>query len=224
VLADLPLDDPEHVPADGGVATPRVFQPDGGPMRQLLRACAQHKDISAGRRCTGRARRRGLPHNKYARRKTGREEVGDPLRSWPSCWRRFWRDSFNGSFIKSRSCRSLRPVTPSVTLTSKAMGKKKSEVLEVGVRPVRGRMKANGFSSDAVKTLCGTSWSCSLDYAFNSSTRRRTGDLLTDRRPLATTGRVLLPLLTSVLTTRTRWRSLLPANAAGWGSRCCCLT
>ena len=77
VLEDLTLDDPATYQLLARGDTLGVFQLDGGPMRALLRSMQPDtfEDISA----VGALYRPGPmgadSHNKYARRKTGREPV-----------------------------------------------------------------------------------------------------------------------------------------------------
>ena len=174
VLEDLPLDDPTTYQLMAAGDTLGVFQLDGGPMRQLLRSMRPDtfKDISA----VGALYRPGPmgadSHNKYARRKTGREEVvaihpelAEPLEE-------VLGETYGLIVYQEQVLQIAQKVAGyslgNADLLRKAMGKKKKEVLDAEYVRFEAGMKTNGFSSDAVKTL----WDILVpfsDYAFNKA-------------------------------------------------------
>ena len=85
VLEDLALDDPATYQLLARGDTLGVFQLDGGPMRALLRLDAPRLlrgHLRGAARSTGPARWAPTRHNKYARRKNGKQEIGaDPPRA-----------------------------------------------------------------------------------------------------------------------------------------------
>ncbi len=151
-----------------------VFQLDGGPMRALLRSMRpdEFKDISA----VGALYRPGPmgmdSHNKYARRKTGREpveaihpELAEPLAE-------ILDETYGLLVYQEQVMAIVRKVAGyslgQADLLRKAMGKKKKEILDSEFIPYSEGMKANGFSDGAINTL----WQTLLpfaDYAFNKA-------------------------------------------------------
>ncbi|HYP44526.1 MAG TPA: DNA polymerase III subunit alpha [Propionibacteriaceae bacterium] len=174
VLEDLSLDDPLTFALLARGDTLGVFQLDGGPMRALLRSMRPDKfaDISA----VGALYRPGPmgadSHNKYARRKTGREqltaihpELEEPLQE-------ILGETYGLIVYQEQVMQIARKVAGyslgNADLLRKAMGKKKKEVLDAEYVRFEAGMKDNGFSSEAVKTL----WDILLpfsDYAFNKA-------------------------------------------------------
>ncbi|MCY7399839.1 MAG: DNA polymerase III subunit alpha [Nocardioides sp.] len=174
VLEELTLDDPATYSLLQRGDTLGVFQLDGGPMRALLRSMRpdQFADISA----VGALYRPGPmgmdSHNKYARRKTGREpvepihpELAEPLAEI--------LDETYGLLVYQEQVMAIVREVAGYTLGQadllrKAMGKKKKEILDAEYVPYSEGMKANGFSEGAIKAL----WDALLpfsDYAFNKA-------------------------------------------------------
>ena len=174
VLEDLPLDDRATYALLQKGETLGVFQLDGGPMRALLRSMRpdEFKDISA----VGALYRPGPmgmdSHNKYARRKTGREpvvpihpELAEPLAE-------ILDETYGLLVYQEQVMAIVRKVAGyslgQADLLRKAMGKKKKEILDAEYVPYQAGMKANGFSDSAIKAL----WDALLpfsDYAFNKA-------------------------------------------------------
>jgi DNA polymerase-3 subunit alpha len=151
-----------------------VFQLDGGPMRALLRSMRpdQFADICA----VGALYRPGPmgmdSHNKYARRKTGREpivpihpELEEPLDE-------ILGETYGLTVYQEHVLAIVRKVAGyslgQADLLRKAMGKKKREILDAEYVPFEEGMLANGYSRSAVKAL----WDVLVpfsDYAFNKA-------------------------------------------------------
>jgi DNA polymerase III subunit alpha len=174
VLEELDLDDRATYTLLQRGDTLGVFQLDGGPMRALLRSMRpdEFKDISA----VGALYRPGPmgmdSHNKYARRKTGREpvvpihpELAEPLAE-------ILDETYGLLVYQEQVMAIVRKVAGyslgQADLLRKAMGKKKKEILDAEYVPYRDGMRANGFSDGAIKAL----WDALLpfsDYAFNKA-------------------------------------------------------
>ncbi len=174
VLEELGLDDPATYSLLQKGETLGVFQLDGGPMRALLRSMRpdQFADISA----VGALYRPGPmgmdSHNKYARRKTGREpvvpihpELAEPLAE-------ILDETYGLLVYQEQVMAIVRKVAGyslgQADLLRKAMGKKKKEILDAEYVPYHDGMRANGFSEGAIKAL----WDALLpfsDYAFNKA-------------------------------------------------------
>jgi DNA polymerase III subunit alpha len=174
VLEDLPLDDPPTYALMQRGDTLGVFQLDGGPMRALLRSMRpdQFADICA----VGALYRPGPmgmdSHNKYARRKTGREpiepihpELAEPLEE-------ILGETYGLTVYQEHVLAIVRKVAGyslgQADLLRKAMGKKKREILDAEYVPFEAGMLGNGYSKAAVKTL----WDVLVpfsDYAFNKA-------------------------------------------------------
>src|SRR6476469_1177799 len=143
-----------------------VFQLDGGPMRALLRSMRpdQFADICA----VGALYRPGPmgmdSHNKYARRKTGREPV-EPLDE-------ILGETYGLTVYQEHVLAIVQKVAGyslgQADLLRKAMGKKKREILDAEYVPFEAGMSANGYSRAAIKAL----WDILVpfsDYAFNKA-------------------------------------------------------
>ena len=174
VLEELTLDDPAAYTLLQRGDTLGVFQLDGGPMRALLRSMRpdEFKDISA----VGALYRPGPmgmdSHNKYARRKTGREpvvpihpELAEPLAE-------ILDETYGLLVYQEQVMAIVRKVAGyslgQADLLRKAMGKKKKEILDAEYVPYSEGMRANGFGEGAIKAL----WDALLpfsDYAFNKA-------------------------------------------------------
>lgn len=174
VLEDLTLDDPATYNLLQRGDTLGVFQLDGGPMRALLRSMRPDKfeDISA----VGALYRPGPmgadSHNKYARRKTGREpveaihpELAEPLEE-------ILGETY-GLIVYQEQVMAIAQKLAGYTLGQadllrRAMGKKKKEELDKQFEIFSGGMVERGYSMKAVQTL----WDILLpfsDYAFNKA-------------------------------------------------------
>jgi DNA polymerase-3 subunit alpha len=174
VLEDLSLDDPATYQLLQRGDTLGVFQLDGGPMRALLRSMRPDKfeDISA----VGALYRPGPmgadSHNKYARRKTGREpveaihpELAEPLAD-------ILGETY-GLIVYQEQVMAIAQKLAGYTLGQadllrRAMGKKKKSELDKQFEIFSGGMTERGYSMAAVKTL----WDILLpfsDYAFNKA-------------------------------------------------------
>ncbi len=151
-----------------------VFQLDGGPMRALLRSMRPDtfEDISA----VGALYRPGPmgadSHNKYARRKTGREpveaihpELAEPLAD-------ILGETY-GLIVYQEQVMAIAQKLAGYSLGQadilrRAMGKKKKEELDKQFEGFSAGMRERGYSMNAVKTL----WDILLpfsDYAFNKA-------------------------------------------------------
>lgn len=174
VLEELPLTDEATYQLLQRGDTLGVFQLDGGPMRALLRSMRPDtfEDISA----VGALYRPGPmgadSHNKYARRKTGREpvvpihpELAEPLED-------ILGETY-GLIVYQEQVMAIAQKLAGYTLGQadllrRAMGKKKKEELDKQYEIFSGGMQERGYSAAAIKTL----WDILLpfsDYAFNKA-------------------------------------------------------
>ena len=174
VLEELPLTDPATYALLQRGDTLGVFQLDGGPMRALLRSMRPDtfEDISA----VGALYRPGPmgadSHNKYARRKTGREpvepihpELAEPLED-------VLGETY-GLIVYQEQVMAIAQKLAGYSLGQadilrRAMGKKKKAELDKQFEGFSGGMKERGYSDAAIKTL----WDILLpfsDYAFNKA-------------------------------------------------------
>ena len=174
VLEELALDDPATYTLLARGDTLGVFQLDGGPMRALLRSMRPDtfEDISA----VGALYRPGPmgadSHNKYARRKTGREpvdaihpELAEPLEH-------ILGETY-GLIVYQEQVMAIAQKLAGYSLGQadilrRAMGKKKKEELDKQFEGFSAGMTERGYSMAAVKTL----WDILLpfsDYAFNKA-------------------------------------------------------
>jgi DNA polymerase-3 subunit alpha len=151
-----------------------VFQLDGGPMRALLRS--MRPDTFADISAVGALYRPGPmgadSHNKYARRKTGREpveaihpELAEPLAD-------ILGETY-GLIVYQEQVMAIAQKLAGYSLGQadilrRAMGKKKKEELDKQFAGFSAGMTDRGYSLSAVKTL----WDILLpfsDYAFNKA-------------------------------------------------------
>jgi DNA polymerase-3 subunit alpha len=174
VLEELPLDNPATYALLAHGDTLGVFQLDGGPMRQLLKSMRPDcfDDISA----VGALYRPGPmgadSHNKYARRKTGREEVvaihpelAEPLAD-------ILGETY-GLIVYQEQVMAIAQKLAGYSLGQadllrRAMGKKKKSELDKQFEAFSAGMGERGYSMNAVQTL----WDILLpfsDYAFNKA-------------------------------------------------------
>jgi DNA polymerase-3 subunit alpha len=111
-------------------------------------------------------------HNRYARRKTGREPV-EPIHPELAEALEFVLDETYGLLVYQEQVLKIAQQLAGYTLGAadllrKAMGKKKKEILDAEFPLFEAGMKANGFSPAAVKAL----WDVLVpfsDYAFNKA-------------------------------------------------------
>ena len=174
VLEDLSFDDPKTYELLGRGDTLGVFQLDGGPMRALLRSMQPDKfaDISA----VGALYRPGPmgadSHNKYARRKNGREPIEPIHPELAEALEPVLGETY-GLIVYQEQVMAIAQVLAGFTLGQadnlrRAMGKKKREELDKQFAGFQQGMLDRGYSKDAVKTL----WDILLpfsDYAFNKA-------------------------------------------------------
>ncbi len=174
VLEELTLDDEATYALLQRGDTLGVFQLDGGPMRALLRSMRPDtfEDISA----VGALYRPGPmgadSHNKYARRKTGREpveaihpELAEPLAD-------ILGETY-GLIVYQEQVMAIAQKLAGYTLGQadilrRAMGKKKKAELDQQFAGFSAGMQERGYSMAAVETL----WHILLpfsDYAFNKA-------------------------------------------------------
>ncbi|MXG90851.1 DNA polymerase III subunit alpha [Nocardioides flavescens] len=174
VLEDLELTDEATYALLQRGDTLGVFQLDGGPMRALLRSMRPDcfEDISA----VGALYRPGPmgadSHNKYARRKTGREpieaihpELAEPLED-------VLGETY-GLIVYQEQVMAIAQKLAGYSLGQadilrRAMGKKKKEELDKQFAGFCAGMEERGYSRAAVDTL----WAILLpfsDYAFNKA-------------------------------------------------------
>ncbi|GAA4694082.1 DNA polymerase III subunit alpha [Nocardioides nanhaiensis] len=174
VLEELGLDDPATYGLLQRGDTLGVFQLDGGPMRALLRSMKPDcfEDISA----VGALYRPGPmgadSHNKYARRKTGREpveaihpELAEPLAD-------VLGETY-GLIVYQEQVMAIAQKLAGYSLGQadilrRAMGKKKKEELDKQFAGFSAGMVERGYSMNAVNKL----WEILLpfsDYAFNKA-------------------------------------------------------
>ena len=174
VLEDLPLTDPLTYELLQRGDTLGVFQLDGGPMRALLRSMRPDafEDISA----VGALYRPGPmgadSHNRYARRKNGREPV-DPIHPELAEPLADILGETYGLIVYQEQVMAIAQKLAGYSLGQadilrRAMGKKKKAELDKQFAGFSAGMTERGYSMAAVKTL----WDILLpfsDYAFNKA-------------------------------------------------------
>ena len=173
-LEQLELDDPKTFDLLQRGDTLGVFQLDGGPMRALLRSMQPDcfDDISA----VGALYRPGPmgadSHNKYARRKTGREPV-EPLHpDLAEALEPILGETY-GLIVYQEQVMAIAQQLAGYTLGGadmlrRAMGKKKKSELDAQYEVFSGGMIERGFSKASIQAL----WDVLLpfsDYAFNKA-------------------------------------------------------
>ena len=173
-LEHLPLDDTKTYELLAAGDTLGVFQLDGGPMRALLRSMQPDcfDDISAVVALYRPGPMGADSHNKYARRKTGREavvpihpELEEPLAD-------ILGETY-GLIVYQEQVMAIAQRVAGYSLGGadmlrRAMGKKKKAELDRQFVTFESGMKERGFSADAIRTL----WDILVpfsDYAFNKS-------------------------------------------------------
>jgi DNA polymerase-3 subunit alpha len=174
VLEDLPLDDPATYSLLQRGDTLGVFQLDGGPMRALLRSMQPDtfEDISA----VGALYRPGPmgadSHNKYARRKTGKEKV-EPIHPELAEPLEDVLGETYGLIVYQEQVMAIAQKLAGYSLGQadllrRAMGKKKKAELDKQFERFSAGMVERGYSMAAVDTL----WAILVpfsDYAFNKA-------------------------------------------------------
>ena len=172
VLETLSLDDPKTYELLSRGDTLGVFQLDGGPMRALLKSMSpdSFEDISAVIALYRPGPMGENAHNNYADRKNKRKpvepihpELSEPLQE-------ILGDTY-GLIVYQEQVMAIAQKVAGFSLgradlLRKAMGKKNKEILDKEYVPFEQGMKANGFSTAAIKRL----WDVLIpfsDYAFN---------------------------------------------------------
>ncbi len=174
VLEDLELTDEATYALLQRGDTLGVFQLDGGPMRSLLRSMRPDtfEDISA----VGALYRPGPmgadSHNKYARRKTGREPVEALHPELAEALEDVLGETY-GLIVYQEQVMAIAQKLAGYTLGQadilrRAMGKKKKEELDKQFAGFSAGMVERGFSHAAIKALWDTLLPFS-DYAFNKA-------------------------------------------------------
>ncbi|MGY2875273.1 DNA polymerase III subunit alpha [Marmoricola sp. URHA0025 HA25] len=173
-LEKLTLDDPKTYDLLQRGDTLGVFQLDGGPMRALLRSMRPDtfEDISA----VGALYRPGPmgadSHNKYARRKTGREPVEPIHPELAEALEDVLGETY-GLIVYQEQVMAIAQKLAGYSLGQadllrRAMGKKKKSELDKQLETFSAGMTERGYSMHAIKTL----WDILLpfsDYAFNKA-------------------------------------------------------
>ncbi len=174
VLEELTLDDPLTYRLLQAGDTLGVFQLDGGPMRALLRSMQpdNFEDISA----VGALYRPGPmgadSHNKYAKRKTGREPIEPIHPHLAEALEDVLGDTY-GLIVYQEQVMAIAQKLAGYTLGEadilrRAMGKKKKEELDKQFEKFSSGMTERGFSAASISTL----WEILVpfsDYAFNKA-------------------------------------------------------
>ncbi|MFV0428053.1 MAG: DNA polymerase III subunit alpha [Arachnia sp.] len=173
-LDALTLDDPVTYQLLAAGDTLGVFQLDGGQMRALLRSMKPDcfEDISA----VGALYRPGPmgadSHNKYARRKTGREPVEPIHPELAEALEPILGETY-GLIVYQEQVMAIAQQLAGYSLGGadmlrRAMGKKKKAELDAQYEIFSSGMAQRGFSQHSVKTL----WEILVpfsDYAFNKA-------------------------------------------------------
>jgi DNA polymerase-3 subunit alpha len=172
VLEDLPLHDQKTFELLSRGDTLGVFQLDGGPMRALLRSMAPDSfaDISAVIALYRPGPMGENAHNNYADRKNGRKPVEPIHAELSDVLQEILGDTY-GLIVYQEQVMAIAQKVAGFSLgradlLRKAMGKKNKEILDKEYVPFEAGMKANGFSTSAIKRL----WDVLIpfsDYAFN---------------------------------------------------------
>ncbi|HET8959711.1 DNA polymerase III subunit alpha, partial [Nocardioides sp.] len=174
VLEELPFDDRPTYELMGRGETLGVFQLDGAGMRALLRSLQpdQFADITAVSALYRPGPMGADSHNKYARRKNGREAI-DPIHpALAEALEPVLGETY-GLIVYQEQVMAIAQALAGFTLGAadnlrRAMGKKKKEELDKQYAGFQSGMLANGFPQAAIDTL----WAILLpfsDYAFNKS-------------------------------------------------------
>ena len=172
VLEDLTLDDKKTYELLGRGDTLGVFQLDGGPMRALLRSMSpdSFQDISAVIALYRPGPMGENAHNNYADRKNGRKPVEPIHPELVDALKDILGDTY-GLIVYQEQVMAIAQKVAGFSLgradlLRKAMGKKDKNILDKEYVPFEAGMKANGYSTAAIKRL----WDVLIpfsDYAFN---------------------------------------------------------
>ncbi|HRD61440.1 MAG TPA: DNA polymerase III subunit alpha, partial [Nocardioides sp.] len=174
VLEELPFDDGPTYDLLSRGDTLGVFQLDGGPMRALLRS--MRPDVFADISAVGALYRPGPmgadSHNKYARRKNGREAIEPIHPELAEALEPVLGETY-GLIVYQEQVMEIAQVLAGFTLGQadnlrRAMGKKKKEELDKQYAGFQAGMLERGYSQAAISTL----WAILLpfsDYAFNKA-------------------------------------------------------
>ncbi|MBO0842434.1 MAG: DNA polymerase III subunit alpha, partial [Nocardioides sp.] len=174
VLEDVPFDDRPTYELMGRGDTLGVFQLDGGGMRSLLRS--MQPDVFADITAVSALYRPGPmgadSHNKYARRKNGREPIEPIHPALTEALEPVLGETY-GLIVYQEQVMAIAQVLAGFTLGAadklrRAMGKKKKAELDKQYAGFQAGMLERGYPQDAIDTL----WAILLpfsDYAFNKS-------------------------------------------------------
>lgn len=173
-LDTLPLDDGPTYELLAAGDTLGVFQLDGGPMRNLLRSLQPDKfeDISAVVALYRPGPMGADSHNKYARRKTGREAI-EPIHPELTEALAEILDETYGLIVYQEQVMAIAQTLAGYTLAGadllrRAMGKKKKSELDAQFEIFSAGMAERGYSTEAMQTV----WDILVpfsDYAFNKA-------------------------------------------------------
>lgn len=174
VLEELPFDDRATYELMGRGDTLGVFQLDGGGMRALLRSMQpdQFADITAVSALYRPGPMGADSHNKYARRKNGREPIEPIHPALAEALEPVLGETY-GLIVYQEQVMAIAQVLAGFTLGAadnlrRAMGKKKKEELDKQYAGFQAGMLERGYPQAAIDTL----WAILLpfsDYAFNKS-------------------------------------------------------
>ncbi len=174
VLEELPFDDRATYELMGRGDTLGVFQLDGSGMRALLRSMQpdQFADITAVSALYRPGPMGADSHNKYARRKNGREPI-EPIHPALAEGLETVLGETYGLIVYQEQVMAIAQVLAGFTLGAadnlrRAMGKKKKEELDKQYAGFQGGMLERGYPQVAIDKL----WEILLpfsDYAFNKS-------------------------------------------------------
>lgn len=173
-IDSIPLNDPATFALLTRGDTLGVFQLDGGPMRALLRSMRPDKfdDISAVSALYRPGPMGADSHNKYARRKTGREPI-EPIHPELEAPLHDILEETYGLIVYQEQVMAIAQKLAGYTLGAadllrRVMGKKKKQELDAQFDVFKGGMLERGYSEEAFQTV----WDILVpfsDYAFNKS-------------------------------------------------------
>jgi DNA polymerase III subunit alpha len=174
VLEEVPFDDRATYELMGRGDTLGVFQLDGGGMRALLRSMQpdQFADITAVSALYRPGPMGADSHNKYARRKNGREPIEPIHPALAEALEPVLGETY-GLIVYQEQVMAIAQVLAGFTLGAadnlrRAMGKKKKEELDKQYAGFQAGMLERSFPQAAIDKL----WEILLpfsDYAFNKS-------------------------------------------------------
>lgn len=174
VLEELPFDNRATYELMGRGDTLGVFQLDGGGMRALLRSMLPDKfaDITAVSALYRPGPMGADSHNKYARRKNGREPIEPIHPALADALEPVLGETY-GLIVYQEQVMAIAQVLAGFTLGAadnlrRAMGKKKKEELDKQYAGFQAGMLERDYPQKAIDTL----WEILLpfsDYAFNKS-------------------------------------------------------